>query len=107
MTLYEIFTKVQNNENVDYTELSHALLVYQSLLYFANRDIEILSKNPSEFMKKMTIENSFIRHKGALNENPTKWLGNSIPENTQYQKEIKICRNIYNKFSKYEDSDDE
>lgn len=104
-TLYEIYDDICNNKPVEEEDLRLGLLVYRSLLWFANNDVEILyndtNKNP---FSKARFEQNVMRYKKALDTTPKHWLGNeNIPGTQEYMEKTKIFKNILIGYKKWKE----
>ena len=104
-TLYEIFEKVKNNEEVPYEQLKLAFLVYRDLLWFSNHDVEELYKNSDKSIwNKTRYESNVMRYKKALDSIPKEWLGkDNIPGTTEFKEKEKLCENLWKSFNKWKE----
>ena len=102
-TLYEIFEKVRNNEEVPYEQLKLAFLTYRDLLWFANHDVEEMYKNSDKSIwNKVRYENNVMRYKKALNIIPREWLGeDNIPGTSELIEQEALCDSIWESFNKW------
>jgi hypothetical protein len=96
-TTYDIIEALKNNdEDIGYEELRYALLVYVTLFNHEHMNYsEVLTKNISEDMKQMRLQNSFDLYKTALKSEPKKFLGpTNDPANPEYQKRLNAGKKI-------------
>lgn len=95
--LSEIIEDVKAGGKPEYDELRFALLAYNALLFFADRDVRRLSEpTVSELIKKLTNEENFNRHKKALEKDPKVYIGNDNPDLPEYQEQRKQSERIFN-----------
>lgn len=96
-TLSEILTAVKDNDPVAEQELRHALIAMENLLTFAMMDIrKFVSGNDHSSAVKIHAE-AFWRNKRCLKSPPKKWLGDSIPENPEWQDRRKRAEHLMDK----------
>lgn len=103
-TFYEIIVDAKENgiEFVTKEELYYALLVSDTLHYFANYSIRrMASKHEKLFNKKewrmQEYEEEFKRTKRALNQDPKKYMGENVPGNKSYDRFVEVGKKIWNK----------
>jgi hypothetical protein len=104
--LINIIEDVKDGKKPEYEELRFALLAYNALLYFANKDVETLTTGyVSDIVKEFRKNANYTRHQKALNADPQLWMGNENPDLPEYQRQRKLGQGILNKVLKEREND--
>ena len=95
-TLFEIVESARDGVMPSHEECYWAMLALDAISHFDRRALMDLANRPSKLMTpQWQYEESFRRHKAALNKDPKSYVGwNNDPSNPEFQKRRKVANKI-------------